>query len=361
MVAIGVIYVERAAAVMIRHDVSDAEYQALAAQPDYAASRVALLTELEHTSATLISPRHLITAGHLVAGWVPAGTNEAACTLLTAVGTNVYQSEYVYLFPGYDRVRVCGGFDVAILRLSEAVTNPSPARVWVGGVQNGQPFAGIGEGRTGTGLDHNEPLPGGVFRGYQNTVDYRYDATEYLHWRTDFDNGTTNANTLAYILYDATNTTIAGVSSTDPLPLEGTIAAGDSGSAVYFKTRTGWMLGGIASYRWYSQYGGQAGFVNLSAPELRQWLSDVAAAEGVVFDLVEELPPVLAWGADPSSLLLYGNEGHPYELQGCASLGDPGGWYGMALCTATSIPCTVSFTNTDTQALFLRFREAPSP
>ncbi len=361
MAAMGVGLVESAGAVMIRHDVSDAEYQALAMQSNYAASRVALLTDVEHTSATLISPRHLITAGHLVAGWVPPGTNGAACALQAAVGTNVYQSEYVYLFPDYDRALVCGGFDVAILRLSEVVSNQEPARVWVGGVQTGQPFIGIGAGRTGTGLDNNEPLPGGVFRGYQNTVDYRYDAAGYLHWRADFDNGTTNANTLAYVLYDVTNTPIAGVSSAEPLPLEGAVAAGDSGSAVYFQTRIGWMLGGIASYRWYSQYGGQAGYVNLSAPEIRQWLSDVAAAEGVAFDLVEEVPPVLAWGADSSSLLLYGNIGQQYELQGCASLIDAAGWHTLTLCTATSIPCAVSFTNTEAAALFLRFSEAPPP
>ncbi len=351
----------RAGAVMIRHDVPDAEYQSLAAQPDFAASRITLLTGETPTSATLISPRHLLTAGHLAAGWVPEGTNDAACVLDVQIGTNVYSAVHVYLFPSYDRVRNCGGFDAAVLRLSEAVTNPSPARLWVGGVQTGQTFIGIGQGRTGTGLDNDEPLPGGVFRGYQNTMDYFYGDPDFRHWRADFDNGDTNFNSLSFILYDTTNTAIQTSSSNIPLPLEGSTAAGDSGSAAYIQLRTGWMLAGIASYRWYSQYGGQAGYVNLSAPEIRGWLEEVAEAEGAAFDLVEEVRPLLVLDPDQNRLLLYGTPGRQYELQGAASLMDTSAWHVLTSCVATGIPCSIPIPAAETPALFLRVEEAAAP
>ncbi len=348
-------------AVMIRHDVPDAAYTNLAHQSQFAASGVTLLTVGETTSATLVSPRHLVTAGHLVAGWVPAGTNEAPAAIGIRVGTNLYTGTHVFLFPGYDRARVAGGFDVALVRLSEPVTQACPAAVWIGGIGLGQRFTGVGQGRSGTGLDNNEPLPSGVFRAYENTADYLYGAGDYRHWRSDFDNGEPGYNTLAYVLYDTQNLSIAGSSLATPWPLEGTTAAGDSGSAAYVPTRTGWLLAGIASYRWYSQYGGQAGYVNLSAPDIAAWLAAVAAAEAAPVQFVREVPGLLVPQSAGAGLQLYGNLDRRYAIQAVDSLLPHQAWLTMTNVTATTMPLPIPLPPDAGAARFYRATELDLP
>ena len=74
-----------------------------------------------------------------------------------------------------------------------------------------------------------------------------------------------------------------------------TAAAGDSGSAVHVQKRSGWLLAGITSYRWFSQYGGQACYVNLSSPDVAAWLAQVAVTEGTTFRLVSTADSQLPW------------------------------------------------------------------
>lgn len=348
-----------AGAVMIRHDVPDSDYTNRAWEVPFAASRVTLLTAVENTSGTLISPHHLITAGHLVAGWVPEGSNQAPCAITIRIDTNLFTGVHVYLFPAYDRDLVVGGFDVAIVRLSDPVTNVTPASVWIGGVGLGQRYTGIGQGRTGTGLDNNEPLPGGVYRGYENTVDYLYGPADYDHWRGDFDNGDPAYNSLSNVLYDTENQVITGTSSAVSLPLEGTIAAGDSGSAVYVQKRSGWLLAGIASYRWYSQYCGQAGYVNLSSPDVAAWLATVAAEEEAVFQLISEVPCILGLENGGNLLLIDGNLDRPYQVQTAEELLGTNVWQELTNITATTIPFVVPLPSTEDASRFFRALELP--
>lgn len=345
-------------AVMIRHDVPDSTYTNRAQEAQFAASRVTLLTEIETTSGTLISPHHLVTAGHLVAGWVPVGSNEAPSNIGIQIGTNLLTGVYVYLFPAYDRDLSAGGFDVAIVRLSDVVTNVTPASVWTGGVDLGQRYTGIGQGRTGTGLDNNEPLSGGVYRGYENTVDYLYGPAEYDHWRGDFDNGDAAYNSLTNILYGTTNQAITGTSSAVSLPLEGTAAAGDSGSAVYVQKRSGWLLAGITSYRWYSQYCGQAGYVNLSSPDVADWLAAVAAAEATEFQFVTEVPSMLQLENSMGQLQIEGNIDRHYEVQVADTLIGTDVWRVLTNITVTTIPFTIPLPITNGPSQFFRVLES---
>ena len=244
------------------------------------------------------------------------------------------------------------------MRLAEPLAEVRPATLWVGGVDLGQRFTGIGQGRTGTGLDNNEPGAGGVFRGYENTVDYLYDPAAYRHWRCDFDNGDPAYNSLAEVLYDTVPQAITGTSSALALPLEGAAAAGDSGSAVYVQKRSDWLLAGITSYRWYSQYGGQAGYVNLSAPEIGAWLSDVATAESTAFTCVTQIPALLRWAPESAHLLIEGNLDRPYRIEVSPSLLATDGWESLTNLTLTGFPCTVSLP-TSPPPLFFRAIENP--
>ena len=348
-----------ALAVMIRHDIPDSAYVELALLPDFAASRVTLLTDSQSTSGTLISPRHVITAGHLVAGWVPENTHNAPCALEIRIGTNLCTGTHVFLFPAYDRSLLCGGFDVAVIRLAEPVSDPPPAAIWTGGVYPGQRFIGVGQGRTGTGHDNDEPFWDGLYRGFENTADYFFPPEEHSHWRSDFDNGDPAYNTLAGVLFGPTNLPLEGGSSPVPLPLEGSVAAGDSGSGVYLQKQTGWLLAGITSYRWYSQYGGQAGFVNLSNPDIASWLADIASVENTGFPCVNQVPSFLKVEADSSRVILFGNPDRPYELQGTDSLQAPGVWTSQGTYAVTSLPFIISFPAETPPPRFLRAVERP--
>ena len=348
-----------AVAIMIRHDVPDSAYVDMAMHPDFSASRTALLTLSQTTSGTLVSPRHLLTAAHLVAGWVPEETNEAACSLNVRIGTNLFAGARVFLFPGYDRARVCGGFDVAVLRLSEPVAEMAPAGIWIGGVVLGQRFAGVGQGKTGTGLDNDEPIRDDRFRGFENVVDYLYGPDGHGHWRSDFDNGESAFNTLSNTLFDATNVPLAAASAATPLPLEGTIAAGDSGCGIYLPKRTGWLLAGVATYRWYSGYGGQAGFVNLSDPEIAGWLASVSESENAGFQFVREVPAVLRTDADSSRMAVCGNLDRTYEIQGTESLAPPCSWTPLGAHAATNSPFEIVFPPGSLPYRFFRAVEQP--
>ena len=64
------------------------------------------------------------------------------------------------------------------------------------------------------------------------------------------------------------------------------MAAGDSGSGIWLRREGGVHLAGIASYRYYSMYGGQSGYVNLGNARIRDWIESVDSSElaGFVFE-----------------------------------------------------------------------------
>ena len=163
------------------------------------------------------------------------------------------------------------------------------ATLFSGRVTVGETFVGIGQGKSGTGKDKDEPKPIGTFRGDENTIDYIFDKDAFTHFRSDFDEGTDEYNTLERVSYGPKNLTIKGKSSKTPLPLEGTTAAGESGSGSGSRVQRNkkYHLAGIASYRYFSMFGGQAGSVNLSHPAMINWIRAVSLVENVSFEIVE--------------------------------------------------------------------------
>ena len=269
--------------VMIRHDVSESKYLDLANQAGLHAGLVRIPDARGDFSGVLLGPRHILTCGHPILGFLPDGKNEGRVSIAVQVRGKAYQAEYAWLHPRYNRSTHCGGGDLAVLRLTKSVLGTIPARLFSGQIRLGQIFIGVGQGKSGTGKDNNEPHPMGTFRGYANTIDYLFDDSELALFRSDFDDGSDGANTLARIVYGPTNLDIRGTSSKTPLSIEGSPAAGDSGSGVFVQKGNDLWLVGITSYRYYSMYGGQAGFANLTHSANRDWLNGIARSEKAVF------------------------------------------------------------------------------
>lgn len=274
-----------AQAVMIRHDVDDKQYLDLANRPEFAAARVTILDPRGSYTGVLISKRHVLTCGHPVFGSMPANASQGRMKVMVRVGEKEYPAEFAYLHPSYPRDIHYGGADVAIIRLSApGAAKIAPATIWMGGLKPGDRIVGIGQGKTGTGNDRDEPKAPGTFRGYENTIDYVFDREEFEHVRTDFDNGTDGGNTLSTRLFKGDKeVAIKTDSSKEPLPLEGAGAAHDSGSGIFVERDNAVYLSGIFSYRNFSSYGGQSSYVNLSSPAIAAWIRRIADVERAKF------------------------------------------------------------------------------
>ena len=283
ILAVGLIVTAPASrAVVIRHDVPEEQYLKLAADPALQASIVAVLDPRGSCSGVLLDAQHILTVGHPIEGYLAENTTEGPIQLPVRVRGEDFTAEYAYIHPQYDPIKNRGGADLAILRLSQAVPNFGGSVIWSGVVNPGLAFVGVGQGKSGTGKDRNEPLPRGTFRGYENVLDFIH-SDDYSLFRSDFDDDTPAHNTLSRVVYDRTNTLIKGASDAKPLPLEGTAAGGDSGSGVWLRRDGKHYLLGIATYRFFSMYGGQSAYVNLSHPVHVQWLKSVATAEATTF------------------------------------------------------------------------------
>ena len=278
-------------AVMIRHDVPDEKYRKLADLPGIQSGVVTVLDDRGDYTGVLIDSRHVLTVGHPIVGFLPPDESNGALKIRVRVQDTEYPIEFAFLHPRYDREAHHGGADLAILRLSKpGIVSIKPTAIWVGGLKEGERFVGVGQGKSGTGKENNEPEPFGVFRAYENTIDYLFPDEEFSHFRTDFDDGTDERNTLAKTLYSKKNLEITNKSSRVPLPMEGTTAAGDSGSGVWIKRGTDQYLAGIASYRYSSMYGGQAGYVNLSHPAIDRWIVGVSLVDNAETRFVGKRP-----------------------------------------------------------------------
>jgi len=273
LIAFGLHGGSTALAITIRHDVAEGRYirlgQAAHLKPGLVVTRPDAPVP---GSGVLVHKNFVLTAGHV------GSVNGPAAMPIVYLGKR-YTVDYVSLFPGYDgKAGLSGGNDLALLHIQgEGIIGHPIAQVWTGGVEKGQIFEGVGYGKSGTGKQSDEPLPGGKFRGYQNTVDVVLDDSHWNMLIADFDGPDNAGNSLAAEIFH-TKARIAGDSSGQPLPLEGTLAAGDSGSGIWARKQGRFYLIGIATGRYYSSYGGQSMYVNLSHPQIAQWMASVIEA-----------------------------------------------------------------------------------
>lgn len=287
--------------VVVRHDVNEQAYRDLAAKPEFLAGNLAIKDARGPWSGVVIGKQYVLTAGHPIEGYDLAEKGEGALpahVVKVKLQGKEYEADYYYLYPGYQRVahdppelkRPFPLGDIAIIRLTAPVDpRVKPASIWLGGVVFQEIFTCVGQGKSGTGLQRDEPLPEGTVRGFTNRIDYLDLKRDGMMFRSDFDDGSEAANTLNQTVYGEEAAQAQG-SSPIPTPLEGTGAAGDSGAGAWVQRNNAWTLAGDFSFRYYSGYGGQSGFTNLSSPRVAAWIRELNTKLDKPFEIASDTP-----------------------------------------------------------------------
>jgi hypothetical protein len=251
-----VVLASTASAITIRDDKSQSLYLNLGSQAIYGS--VGRIDEKAGTSAyigsgTLIAPNWVLTAGHMVSD---------ATGLKFTVGGNTYTgSSWVYnpLWNG----NVALGYDIGLVQLSTAVTNVKPANRYTGSSELGKVGTMVGYGMPGTGVTGATTFDGKK-RAAQNVIDGTYNSNGRI-LAVDFDNPKNKRDNV--------------YGSATPLNLEGLIASGDSGGALFIDSATGPLLAGVTSFgaAWdgkvNSDYGDIGGFMRVS--KLNSWIDSI--------------------------------------------------------------------------------------
>jgi hypothetical protein len=167
-----------------------------------------------------------------------------------------------------DGLGPAGGFDIALLRLDAPVNHYTPYDRYRGGVELGRQGTAVGFGATGTGITGYDAQTGGFFRlAGDNMIDAIADdprIIEEFFARTvvDPDTGQTIEFTreqiaAQFLLSDFDDPASAGtyvndglnpLGDADPLPLEASVAPGDSGGPMFYFENGQWQIGGINSF-----------------------------------------------------------------------------------------------------------------
>lgn len=232
--------------ITIRDDVPDSSYLALAASPQYDCVGTFVNSWGYTGSGVLIAPDWVLTASH----------NLFAATSGTFTIDGVsYTSTQVIRNPGYQDGNPLGGSDFGLVHLSASVTAVAPATLYTGSSEFGQVGTFVGFGFTGTGLTGYKTLDNKK-RACQNMIDGDFGNPSIL-MGSDFDNPNSAADN---VFGDAT-----------PLPLEGSVAPGDSGGGVFVTIDSQTYLAGVISFVGASSgtangsYGDVNGFGRVSA------------------------------------------------------------------------------------------------
>jgi len=218
-----------ASAVVIRDDVDDAKYRV----PDAELPALADIPMEGH--GVLIDPRWVVTAAHAVT-WQSGGVNEVT---INHVPRHV---ERVVLYPGYQKLPqplvdkalkthdatqiiafLSASNDVALLKLSEPVTDVAPIAIYRKNDELGKTIKIVGKGATGTG-SRGQDANGAhrtVLRRAFNTINGVQD-----RW-------------LSYTFHKPPSA----------LPLEGISGDGDSGGPVLIQVNGQWQVAGLVSWK----------------------------------------------------------------------------------------------------------------
>ncbi|HEX7988898.1 MAG TPA: trypsin-like serine protease [Stenotrophomonas sp.] len=217
-----------ASAIVIRHDVDDAKYRVAA--DEYPA----LVDMPGEGHGSLVAPQWAVTAAHTL----PQHT-ELKQVVINGLPREV---ERVVIHPGYrtlpqtliDQATASGeamlivvflaaSDDIALIKLSQPVTDVAPVASYRGGNEAGQVIKLIGKGATGTGdIGHD---PGGPNRTELRRA-FNKVSSAYDRW-------------LCYV-FDA---------PPSALPLEGVLGNGDSGGPALLQSGDQWLLAGLGSWK----------------------------------------------------------------------------------------------------------------
>jgi len=261
----------------IRSDVPDSSYTTLATQAAYLP-----VGELNYTingqsftaSGILISDRWVLTAGH-----VTADLNSVSSLTFT-VGGYVYNWSQVITNTNWTANPSPGinPYDIGLVQLNTSVTNVTPAVRYAGSSELGQTATIIGYGATGTGLTGYSAATAGTRRAGNNVLDVLGntvgDSANYL--MADFDN--------------PASTAASSFGANTALPLEYSVAPGDSGGGAFITINGVTRLAGITSFgqagpvgsgntTLAAKYGDIMGFTRVAV--FNDWIDDLTASQWV--------------------------------------------------------------------------------
>lgn len=213
-----------ALAIVIRHDVADAQYTTFGQSAAFnAVGRV--VSGGSGGTGTLVASNWVLTASHVVDN----GASNAQRSF--TVGGNTYGvAQTVILNNGWT---LSNGFDLALMRLNTVVNGINPLGFYRANDVVGQAGVAVGFGRTGNG-NTGHTTSDGQRRGGRNMIDAAgiSSTASNVYW-ADFDSGLNGDNLLG---------------GAAPQDLEFNLAPGDSGGPLFINNGGLWQIAGVASF-----------------------------------------------------------------------------------------------------------------